>query len=360
LSPLDAEDLRVRVHEIVKDFLSRQREILQRVSPDCVPMVEAVADLMSGGKRLRPAFCYWAWRGAGRPDTERIVTAAAALEFFQAAALIHDDVMDGSDTRRGMPAVHRRFARLHRETGWAGDGERFGLAGAVLVGDLCLSWSDELFTASGLAPAELSRARIMFDRMRTELMGGQYLDMLEQSLAPRPASGAVERARRVVRYKSAKYTIEHPLLIGGLLADAPADLLAAYSAYGLPLGEAFQLRDDVLGVFGDSRQTGKPAGDDLREGKRTVLVARTLEAATPAQAATVQRLLGDPALDGDGVGTLRDIIVATGALTATEELIAELVAASRTALSAARAAGLDTRAADALARLIPAATARDA
>ena len=355
MNPLDAEDLRTRVHKVLDDFLAHQVEALESVSPDCAPMVDAVADLMRGGKRMRPAFCYWGWRGAGGADGEPVVTAATSLEFFQAAALIHDDVMDDSDTRRGMPAVHRRFATLHRGSGWTGDGERFGLAGAVLVGDLCLVWSDELFSGSGLAPEQLARARGMFARMRTELMGGQYLDMLEQSVASQRRDGAVERARRVIRYKSAKYTIEHPLLIGGLLAGAGEELLAAYSAYGLPLGEAFQLRDDVLGVFGDPAQTGKPAGDDLREGKRTVLVARALERATPAQAAQVQRLLGDPGLDAAGVDTLREVITTTGALAAVEDLIAELVAESRAALAAAR---VEAPARDVLLDLVDAATAR--
>ena len=332
MNPLDAEDLRSRVHKVLEDFLSRQVEVLESVSPDCAPMVESVAALMHGGKRLRPAFCYWAWRGAGGADCPQIVGAATSLEFFQAAALIHDDVMDDSDTRRGMPAVHRRFATLHRAAGWTGDGERFGLAGAVLVGDLCLVWSDELFAASGLPPQQLARGRAMFARMRSELMGGQYLDMLEQAVAAQRREGAVERARQVIRYKSAKYTIEHPLLIGGLLAGADDDLLAAYSAYGLPLGEAFQLRDDVLGVFGDPEQTGKPAADDLREGKRTMLIAKALERATPAEAAIVQRLLGDPALDAAGVAALREVFRTTGALDAVEQLIAELVVEARAAL----------------------------
>lgn len=358
-SPLDAEDLRVRVHKVLEDFCSRQAERLEAVTPECSPLVEAVADLIRGGKRLRPAFLYWGWRGAGGADCEEVVHAAAALELFQAAALIHDDVMDDSDTRRGMPAVHRRFAGLHRGSGWLGDGERFGLAGAVLAGDLCLVWSDELFTSCGLPQQDLARGRRAFDRMRTELMGGQYLDMLEQAVAgqsrDRADGEAEDRARRVLRYKSAKYTIEEPLQIGGLLAGADDGLLAAYSAYGLPLGEAFQLRDDVLGVFGDPAETGKPAGDDLREGKRTVLVAKALERATPAQAALVRRLLGDPGLDATGVADLREVIVSTGALAETEALIDELVAASTAALAGAPVA---EPARTVLTGLIAAATAR--
>jgi geranylgeranyl diphosphate synthase type I len=254
-----------------------------------------------------------------------------------------------------MPAVHRRFATLHRGSGWTGDGERFGLAGAVLAGDLCLVWSDEMLTASGLDEAHLRRGRATFDQMRTELMGGQYLDMLEQAVAAQRQGGAVERARRVIRYKSAKYTIEHPLLIGGSLAGASPALLATYSSFGLPLGEAFQLRDDVLGVFGDPEQTGKPAGDDLREGKRTVLVAKALEHASPAQAQEVRRLLGDPGLDAAGVDTLRTIIVETGALDAVESLVDELVVASREAL---HTGDVDEPARTVLDGLVDAATAR--
>jgi geranylgeranyl diphosphate synthase type I len=354
-SPLDAEDLRGRVHKVIEEFLARQGDVLDAVSPDCGPMVDYVGDLMRGGKRLRPAFCYWGWRAAGAPDGEPIVRAAASLEFFQAAALVHDDVMDDSDTRRGAPAVHRRFAALHRDQGWAGNGDRFGLAGAVLAGDLCLAWSDELFTASGLDAGALVRGRGVFDRMRTELMGGQYLDMLEQVLASRRPDGALERARRVIRYKSAKYTVEHPLLLGGRLAGADEELLAAYSAFGLPLGEAFQLRDDVLGVFGDPSETGKPAGDDLREGKRTVLVAKALEHASPAQAAVVARLLGDPRLDAAGVEALREVIVDTGALACLERLVEELVDRSLAALAAA---AVDAPARDVLGRLVAAATDR--
>jgi len=354
-NPLDAEDLRTRVQKALDDHLSLQARRLEDVSPDLGALIECIVDLVRGGKRLRPAFCYWGWRGAGAPDGEAIVTAAAALELFQAAALLHDDVMDGSDTRRGLPATHRRMANLHRGNGWTGDGERFGNSAAILAGDLCLSWSDEMLSRSGLTADTIARGRDMFDLMRTQLMGGQYLDVLEQVLTEADGGGTVGRARQVIRFKSAKYTIEHPLLIGAAFAGASPDLLASYAAFGLPLGEAFQLRDDVLGVFGDPAQTGKPAGDDLREGKRTVLVALALDAATPAQSAAVRRRLGDPHLDADGLRTLRDVIVDTGALAAVEELIVELVGQARTALAHSDVA---EPARGVLAELVHAATAR--
>ncbi|MGB9373034.1 MAG: polyprenyl synthetase family protein [Jiangellales bacterium] len=354
----DVEDLRIRVQAVLDDVLAHQADVLHAVSPDLDPLVEAAGDLNRGGKRLRPAFCYWGWRGAGGPadgpDGAAIVRAASALELFQAAALIHDDVMDDSDTRRGMPAIHRRFADLHRGESWRGEPERFGQAAAILLGDLCLSWSDELLSGSGLDDAALARGRPVFDQMRTELMGGQYLDMLEQARPGSPADAA-DRARQVIRYKSAKYTIEHPLLLGGALAGASAQLLASYSAFGLPLGEAFQLRDDVLGVFGDPEQTGKPAGDDLREGKRTVLIAFAMQKASSTQQALMRRHLGDPRLDAGSVETLREVIVDTGALDEVERLVESLVAEAAAALDTSSVA---EPARGVLTQLITAATAR--
>ena len=347
--------LRSRVQRVLDGFLDRQREILGSESADLLPLVEATADLLAGGKRLRPAFCYWGWRGAGARDQPEIVSAAACLELFHAAALVHDDLMDESDTRRGMPSAHRRFAALHSDAGWHGDADRFGGASALLLGDLCLGWSDELLHASGLSEEAMRRGRPVFERMRTELMGGQYLDVLEQATGGlRPGSQA-ERARRVIRYKSAKYSVEHPLLLGGTLAGASPRVLPAYSRYGLALGEAFQLRDDVLGVFGDPAQTGKPAGDDLREGKRTLLVAYAHERAAPAQASEIETLLGDRELDGAGIDRLHEIIVSTGALARVERLVADLVDRTTAALDAAQIAA---EARTALRSLITVATVR--
>ena len=345
-----------RVQAVVDRVLARESLVLTSVSPDLTPLAEAVADLMRGGKRLRPSFCYVAWMGAATgTDQETLddaaLEAAASLEFLQACALIHDDVMDGSDTRRGLPAAHRRFASLHRASTWLGSPEAFGTGAAILLGDLCLSWADQVLLESPMPADALQRAKPVYDEMRTELMAGQYLDLLEQARG----GGSVERAMRVVRYKSAKYTIERPLHLGAALAGATDDVFAAYSAYGLPLGEAFQLRDDVLGVFGDPAQTGKPAGDDLREGKRTVLIAVATERATPAQASTLRTHLGDPSLDPDGVAALREVIIDTGALAHVEAQIDALLAES---LDAARQARISPAARAALEALALAATRR--
>ncbi|SCG38022.1 polyprenyl synthetase family protein [Micromonospora halophytica] len=352
VSPVDRAGLRQRVDKALAEFLAHQRARMAHVDDALTPVAEAIeAFVLGGGKRLRPAFAYWGFRGAGGVDSDQVVTALAALEFVQASALIHDDLMDRSDTRRGEPAVHRRFAAQHRAAGWGGDPDGFGDAAAVLLGDLCLVWSDELLHSAGLEPRTVARARPVFDEMRTEVTVGQYLDVLTQATG----DTSVERAGKVARYKSAKYTVERPLLLGGALAEASADVRAAYSAYGLPLGEAFQLRDDVLGVFGDPAQTGKPAGDDLREGKRTYLVAATVEATDDAGRELLLSRLGDPELDEDGVARLRELITRCGALARTEQRIVTLTDA---ALAALTTVDLDTEARQSLVDLAIAATRR--
>jgi geranylgeranyl diphosphate synthase type I len=349
---LDRADLRVRVDKALDAFLSRQHDRLAAVDAALLPVADAIERfVLGGGKRLRPAFAYWGYRAAGGIDREEVVAAAAALEFVQASALIHDDVMDCSDTRRGEPAMHRHFESLHGGSGWLGDPAGFGTATAILLGDLCLVWSDELLHGSGLDPITLARSRPVFDDMRTEVTIGQYLDMHAQATG----DTSTQRAGLVARFKSAKYTVERPLLLGAAFADAPAEIGRAYSAFGLPLGEAFQLRDDVLGVFGDPAVTGKPAGDDLREGKRTYLIAAAFETADRASARVLRAGLGDPELDDAGIGRMRDTIAATGALRRTEARITEL---TRSALSALDTVTLDGASAEVLAQLATAATRR--
>ena len=319
----------------LEDFLAVQHSVLAEVSAEAVPLLDAVHNLARGGKRLRALLAYWGWRGAGgTPLDASAVRAGVALELFQSAALIHDDIIDRSDTRRGGPSVHRSFSLAHADSNWHLDGSHFGSSAGILAGDLCLSLSEEMFSAVGERAAHGTPARRIFNRMRTEVMAGQYLDILEEVVGPsHEPEHAVIRARNILRYKAAKYTTEHPLTLGGALAGAQPELLAGYSRFSLPLGEAFQLRDDVLGVYGDPQTTGKPAGDDLREGKRTVLVAYALSAGGESARREIAPRLGDPGLDDDGVELLRGIIRDTGALAATEELISQHTEAAFSALA---------------------------
>jgi geranylgeranyl diphosphate synthase, type I len=258
--------------------------------------------------------------------------------------------MDASDTRRGRPATHRQFERDHRGAGWRGDPEQYGAAAAILLGDLLLTWADELLRRCGLPLEQVSPALEVFDLCRTEVIAGQFLDVSVQARA----LADVDAAMTVLRYKSAKYSIERPLHIGAALAGAGPATMAELTAFGLPLGEAFQLRDDLLGVFGDPAATGKPAGDDLIEGKRTVLVALALDAASPPDAARLDRSLGK-ALDATQVAELRRVIDDSGAHAQVEAVITELAGH---ALAALDRADLDDRARGVLRELASAATDR--
>ena len=356
--PIDTPRLRERVQVALDESLAHQREVLHELGGQVANLVDEIAALLTGGKRLRAAFFYWGYRALGGADSAALIRAASSMELFQAAALLHDDVMDDSDLRRGRPTAHRTFAASHHEHAWAGESDRFGHAAAILAGNLCLTWCDSTFATSGLPADEITQARGEFDDMRTQLMGGQYLDVLDaaQGWEGLDHLERLERSRTVIRYKSAKYSVEQPLLIGARAAGANADTLAGLSAYGIALGEAFQIRDDVLGVYGDPQTTGKPAGDDLREGKRTVLIAHALALGGEEDVATLLGLLGRADLTNEQVTVCRDLLERVGAVNATEEMISATADAALEALEATP--GLTDEGRAALAELVEISTAR--
>ncbi|GAA1641229.1 polyprenyl synthetase family protein [Microbacterium flavum] len=296
--------------------------------PEAVAFVRAGASALSGGKRLRARFCLAGWRAVAEADDpaavpgDDVTAAAAALEVFHAAALVHDDLIDNSDTRRGRPAAHRALEAHHARSTWAGSAEAFGRSSAILLGDLLVAWSDDLLE-DGLRTAPCApAAREVYALMRREVTVGQFLDIAEEAaFITAPDGEHAGRALRVASLKSARYSIQHPLLLGAALAGADAAQSGALSAFGHPLGLAFQLRDDVLGVFGDSAVTGKPSGDDLREGKRTVLVAYARERMDDAARHRFDAQLGDPTLDAAQIASLQETIAGTGALERVEALI---------------------------------------
>ena len=307
-----ADRVTARLDEVLAPELERWAELDDDLRE---PMAEISRLVLSGGKRLRPAFCHWGYVAAGGDPDDPIVTdAGAAFELMHAFALFHDDVMDDAASRRGEPTTHVVFAERHRAAGWAGESRRFGEGVAILIGDLAFVYADRL-----LADANPAAWRI-WNELRIELNVGQVLDILGSVRGVRD----VAQAERICRYKSGKYTIERPLHLGAALVS-PAkldELVTPLSAYGLPLGDAFQMRDDVMGAFGDAAATGKPVGGDLREGKPTPLLARAIEAATPAQR-TVLADVGRPGLTDDDVAAIQQVIVDTGALDDLERTIAE-------------------------------------
>lgn len=323
------------IQERLDDTLAEHQEALAPLGPDAEPLLSEARSFLTGGKRFRALFAIHGYR-AVKPleigdevstELSALLDAACALELFHAAALIHDDVIDRSDTRRGRPAAHRTFERMHTEQGLRGLPDHFGVSSAILLGDLLQSWADELFTNAceavadrGAVPAARA-ARAHFNRMRSEVAIGQFLDVLEEQRAGfAEHSEQLDRSTRVLVYKSAKYSVEAPLLIGAALAGASAEQETALAGFGLPVGVAFQLRDDLLGVFGNAEVTGKPSGDDLVEGKRTVLVAFAREALPVTQRRIFDDMLGT-ALDEEQVVMLQRTIRESGAEQQVEVMI---------------------------------------
>ncbi|QCX82373.1 (2E,6E)-farnesyl diphosphate synthase (plasmid) [Streptomyces sp. YIM 121038] len=316
--PADLSAVQDRVEAVLRHFLGQKiRTAVEGCLPDDVPRA-LHGFLHAGGKRLSPLLCVVGWQAAGgHGDSAPVARVAAGLELFHAFCLIHDDNMDNSATRRRRPAVHRALAHRHPAPD-SEDAAWWGICGAILAGDMALAWSQELLDTTVSPPARRAALNQVLQTMRQEVTYGQHLDLL----APHKPATDLDTTLRVIRYKTAKYTVERPLHTGAVLAGADQGLLDALSRYALPLGEAFQLRDDVLGIYGTPKQTGKPVLDDLREGKHTVLLALAAQRATPTQRALLDRLVGQRALDEAGAARIRQVLEATGARSTVEAMIA--------------------------------------
>jgi geranylgeranyl diphosphate synthase type I len=316
-APSSLSHIARRVDARLQLLLDTERTRWSAFDPDLTQPIDEIARLvLAGGKRLRPAFCHWGFVGAGgNPDDQRVIDAGAAFELMHAFALFHDDVMDGSATRRGEPTTHIVMSQQHEKNSWVGESRRFGEGAAILVGDLAFVYADQLLLG---APQPVWS---IWNELRVELNFGQYLDMLGSANSER----RLVKAERICRYKSGKYTIERPLHLGAVLAapEKAEQLLPALSAYGLPLGDAFQMRDDVMGAFGETSVTGKPVGDDLREGKPTPLMAMATARANAAQLGILQ-LVGNTVLNDAQVADVQAVIRETGALDQLEQLITSL------------------------------------
>lgn len=325
------EKLRQQVDDVVLEFLSVRRGELAE-SETLFTEIERM--VRAGGKRIRPCFCYWGYRAAGAVHDDEVVSAAGALELLHTFALIHDDVMDGTDERRGQPTVHAEH----------------DLSTAILAGDLALVLADDLLMSVAIAPDRKSDAFDVYSRMRREVIAGQFLDI-------RSAGEEIDeaRARRIAVLKSGRYSVVEPLLVGAALAGASRETRDALASFGEPLGEAFQLKDDLLGIFGDPVTTGKPIDSDIREGKRNLLFAKTIDAlADPERRFFVSRW-GAPDLDAADVDDLRGLVEASGARKAVEDLVLELRFDAENALGPS----VDEEAEAALRELVAVVVARD-
>lgn len=305
------------VDAALKDFFAERRAEAAAFGPDFAATVaELESYVLRGGKRIRPAFAWLGWIGAGGdprdPVAAAVLSACAGFELLHASGLIHDDIIDASRTRRGHPAAHVTYAQRHRARRFSGDPEAFGTGTAILIGDLALIWADVLVRASGLPADAQARVSPVWSAVRSEVMYGQLLDLISQARDDED----IDAALRINQYKTASYTVERPLQFGAAIAGADADLIAAYRAFGADIGIAFQLRDDLLGVFGDPAVTGKPSGDDLREGKRTVLLATALQRADehdPDAAAFLRAKIGTN-LSEEDLARVRATLIDVGAV----------------------------------------------
>ncbi|RIJ76362.1 polyprenyl synthetase family protein [Nakamurella silvestris] len=331
-------DIPAAVGHLLQTELAVRRAEVLAIDPRLDTGVdELIRFTMNGGKRLRPQFLVCGWlAGGGSADGaagEQAVRAAASLELIQACALLHDDIIDRSETRRGAPSAHRTMAKSHADGGFEGEAEHYGISSALILGDLALAWADDLFAEAALALDAPAAAWSAWREMRTEVLSGQLLDLRTAAANVGPAEQARD-AMRVNRYKTAAYTVERPLQIGASLAGAGREVVAELRRFGVDIGIAFQLRDDLLGVFGDPSVTGKPAGDDLVEGKKTLLLATArseLAETSPALLAELDAGVGTAATPRQ-VDRLAGIIAGTDAVTAMEDRISELVTSGLAAL----------------------------
>lgn len=345
--PASLQRIASAVESRIESFLSGEVERWKAIHPDLAePLLLLRTNILSGGKRLRPAFCHWGFVGAGGdPDDPVVVDAGAALELLHSFAILHDDVMDASRVRHGMETVHYAHETRHHRAKWSGEARRFGDGVAMLVGDLAFVYADLLLGGMSAEAAEV------FTELRLEVNLGQYLDLV--GTARRDSD--LETARRISLYKSGKYTVERPLHLGAALAgrlSGPRGLSSPLSAYGLAVGEAFQLRDDLLGAFGDPAVTGKPVGEDFREGKPTPLYALAVSHACPEDLRSLEALYGSPDLSGEQIAELRHLLTRTEARAAVEERIATLVEEGVAALAEAKLAGHAARELEVLARFV--------
>ena len=332
-----AMELAGAVTDRLREYLLSRRTEAAYIGADYAEMTAALEEfVLRGGKRLRPAFAYWGWRAVAPTDRAAesdVLLLFSALELLHACALVHDDVIDASATRRGLPTVHRHFADRHRERNWHGSSEQFGVSTAILLGDLSLVWADDIITSADLPLGARRRVQRVWADIRTEVLGGQFLDIVAE------ASGAetVESAMNVNTFKTASYTVTRPLQLGAAAAADRPEVQATFHQVGTDLGVAFQLRDDVLGVFGDPAVTGKPSGDDLRSGKRTVLLAeamRRADSSDPLAAKLLRTSIGTDLSDAQ-VRELCQVIESVGAIAAVEGRIEFLTGQALALLDAA-------------------------
>ncbi|MDN6399633.1 MAG: polyprenyl synthetase family protein [Brachybacterium sp.] len=338
----DLDDrLVARVAEITRDELAERHHQQSAISPETAELADRLLEYLEGGKLLRPRFCFWGGVAAlGQEPSEAQIDAlaryGAAIELVQAAALMHDDVIDHSPVRRGRPALHIQAGRRHREAGLSGSAEDYGIAVAIVLGDLALSWAEQIAAGIEGEPGAVAAARREFDALRTDVRSGQ---ILHQAGGFSSADDAEQAAFSVIRWKTVPYTVLRPVRIGAALMGGSEEALETLSNWAVEVGTAFQLRDDLLSVVGDQHETGKPIGGDIVEGKRTVLLARTEAAAGADGRALLAAIVGRAGSPAQAITAVHDLMVSTGAVESVVQEIRNRAEQGRTLLAEASMLG---------------------
>jgi len=311
-------------------YLSEKRQEAKEINPETVVLVDEIIRFTeNGGKRVRPAFMYSGYVAAGGKAHEAILFASMSVELLHTFALIHDDIIDNSDLRRGELTTHKAFEEYHKTRKLKGSKKEFGLSSAILVGDLAFSFAEEILTTAPFPQERIRRARYFFDQMKIQVIYGQYLDVLggyKEGLTE-------DEVLQVLEYKTAKYTVERPLHIGAMMAGSDYQTLETFSRYGIPFGQAFQMQDDIVGSFGTEEEIGKPADSDIKEGKKTLLLAKAYERADKQQKKALDQIVGNKNATKTDIEKVKKIMEKTGAYDYCVKLAKELLVQAKKAVS---------------------------
>jgi len=313
-------------------FFKDKLEKADKIDPSSKQMIELLKEFtLRGGKRLRAALVYYGYRCFSNKNLKEIIKASVTMELIQSYLLIHDDIIDNDDLRRNGPTLHISYKNIAKRKYKKIDSNHFGLSMAILAGDICAAFANEIMAKLKIKEKNKIQALNVLNHSLHHVIYGQVLDVLSELRII--TNKDIEKIHRL---KTATYTIESPLHIGALLAGAKQKHLKTLSNYAIPLGKAFQIKDDILGMFGEKEKVGKPVGSDIKEGKKNLLILKALESATPAQRQAIEEALGNQDLTKNQLNQVRAIVIKTGSLSYSQNLAKNLVKKAKSAIKSAK------------------------
>lgn len=316
-------DYQKQVDPLLRNYFDKKLEEARKNDALAVEAIEMIADFtLASGKRMRPAVMYYAYLAAGGKDEDAIKEASVSIELVHTFLLIHDDIIDRDEKRHGVSTLHERYKKIARILNPKKDSTHFGNSMAMIVGDMTSAMANEVIFNTRFDARLIIRALDMLQRIVYVTIPGEMLDVLLEFKGSATEKEIMDMHER----KTAKYTFEGPMYLGAVLAGNEEHMLEPFSRYALAAGKAFQLQDDILGVFGDEKKLGKPVGSDIIEGKQTLLVIKALAAASSSQKSIIHSLLGKKDLSESELQAFRSVIRDTGALDYSVDLSKKLIA----------------------------------